>query len=198
MKLKQVLAALAAAGLMISVPAQAGWKLVDHAKAVKVAKGRLTVTAGEDWNRSPYRPIKAAEVWTLDGDNLNELYFVSGLAPGLPLFQQLDKKNNPLPKLSSTMELTDIPDFYESSIRVALHTSLFEVDKVEPQTFAGHSGIKFSFHYSVENSPIVRKGLAAATLVDGQLYMISFVAPSIYYYDRDAPKAEAIIASAAI
>jgi len=184
--------------MLAAAPAQAGWKLVEHAKAVKVAKGKHSVTPYEDWNRNTDRPIKKGEVWTLDGAVLNELYFVSGLAAGETLFRDLDKKENPLPKLGSSILLSDIPDFYESSSRVALKTSLFEIGTVEPTTFAGQQGIKFTFNYGVQDSPVIRKGVAAATLVNGQLHMITFIAPTIYYFDRDAPKAEAIVASATL
>ena len=182
----------------LAVPAQAGWKLIEHNKQVNVGKGALAVTPGESWNRSPLRPIKKGEVWTIDGQNLNELYLVSGLAPSETLFRDIDKKNRPLPALNAKMLLTDIPDFYESSSRIVLQTSLFETETAKPITFAGRPGIEFTFHYGVKDSPIIRKGIAAATLVNGQLYLISFVAPSIYYFDRDRPKAEAIFASAKI
>jgi len=178
------------------LPAHAAWKLVTRGQPVEVAKGKLSVTPGEDWNRSTSRPVKKSEVWTLDGGPLNELYFVSGLAPGETLFKDRDKKKNPLPRMGANMLLTDIPDFFESSTRIALQTSLFEVDRMEPTIFAGHPGIAFSFSYGIQQSPVVRKGIAAATLVDGQLYLISFIAPAIYYFDRDLPKAQAVIASA--
>lgn len=177
-------------------PAQAGWKLVEKTKVIKVAKSKLSVTPGENWNRNSSRPIKKGEVWTLDGVGLNEVYFVSGLAAGETLFKELDKKNNPLPKLGSSVSLTDIPEFYESSVRVALQTSLFEIEKVEPVSFAEQQGIRFSFNYGVKDSPIIRKGMAQAALVNGQLHLIAFVAPTIHYFERDLPKAEALMASA--
>lgn len=178
--------------------AQAGWKLVEQAQAVKVAKGRLSVTPGEKWNRNTARPIKKGEVWTLDGPALNELYFVSGLIGGETLFKDVNKKVQPLPAMSGSMVLADIPEFYESSTRIALGTSLFEFGTVEPISFSGHDGIRFEFSYQVKNSPVTRKGVAAATLVNGQLYLISFIAPSIHYFDHDRAKADAIIASAKI
>ena len=198
MKLTKFLVGAVAIGLFAAGPADAGWKLVDHAKQVKVAKGKLRVTPGESWNRDTHRPIKQGEIWTLDGTGLNELYFVGGLAEGMTLFPDVDKKHNPLPTLKKSMLLTDIPDFYESSTRVALKTSLFEIEKVEPATFVGKPGISFTFRYGVEESPVLRKGIAHATLVDGNLYMITFIAPSLFYYDRDLAKAEAIMDSATL
>lgn len=190
-------AALAVASLPAS-PALAGWKLSPHGAATAVARGRLKVTPGEDWNRSSARPIKKGEVWTLDGQTLNELYFVSGLIAGETLFRDVDKKNRPLPKLRNGMDLTDIPEFFESSGRIALGTSVFTVSAVEPMQFAGRPGVKFTFEYAVEGSALIRKGVAAGTLVDNQLFLISFTAPAIHYFDRDRAKVEAILASAKI
>lgn len=198
--MKRLLGIVGAAALCATAaaPVQAAWTLVRQAAPVKIAKSRLTVTPSEDWNRDAFRPIKQGELWTRDGGGLNELYFVSGLSAGETLFKDFDPKNNPLPKFAGSMSLADIPDFYESSSRVAMRTSLFTIDTVEPIRFAGRPGIKFTFDYALRSSPVTRKGIAAATLVDGQLHMITFVAPSIHYFERDKAKAEAIIASATL
>jgi hypothetical protein len=177
-------------------PALAGWKLVPHGTAAKVAKGTLTVTPGEDWNRSTSRIIDKGETWTLDGPSLNDLYFVSGLAPGETLFKDAAKKDRPLPMMGAAMQLTDIPDFVESSIRVTLDTSAFQITNVQPAQFAGHPAVKFTYDYSMASSTLPHRGLAIGTVVNNQLYLINFAAPALYYFDRDAPKVEAIMASA--
>lgn len=182
----------------VSTPTQAKWNLVESGKQTKVAKGGLQVTPGQRWNCQTGRPIKNSEIWTLDGVGLNELYFVSGLEPGMTLFRDLSKKENPLPTFQAGAGLTEIPEFYESSVRVQLQTSLFETKSVEPTKFADRPGIKFQFEYGVKDSPLIRKGVAVGTLIDGKLHMIVFVAPALHYFDRDLPKAERIIASAKI
>jgi hypothetical protein len=198
--MKRVCAALVALALVAAplAPAWAGWKLIDGGTPVAVAKGALTVTAGQDWNRWTVRPIKKGEVWTLDGVNLNELYFVSGLAPGETLFRNVNKKERPLPTLGASLQLTDIPEFVESSTRIALNTSVFELKDVQPTTFAGHQGVRFSYEYAVEGTPLLRRGLGAGTVADGQLHLIVYTAPALYFYDRDVAKVEAIIASATL
>lgn len=189
-----------ALGLALAIgsttPALAGWKLVPHGTAVKVAKGTLSVTPGDDWNRWTGHPIDKGESWTLDGMSLNELYFVSGLAPGETLFKDAAKKDAPLPPLRAAMQLTDIPDFVESSIRIRLDTSAFQVTNVQPVTLGGHPAVKFTYEYAVAASTLRRKGIAVGTIVNNQLYMINFAAPALFYFDRDAPKVEAMMASA--
>lgn len=181
-----------------ATPVLAGWRLIEAGSPVAVAKSRLRVTAPQDWNRWSVRPIKKGEVWTLDGLNLNELYFVAGLAEGETLFRNAQKKDRPLPAFRATTQLTDIPEFVESSTRIALNTSVFEMQGVEPTTFAGHPGVRFTYQYAVDGSPLIRKGLGVGTVVNGQLHLVVFTAPELYYFDRDAPNVEAIIASATI
>jgi hypothetical protein len=196
MKRYQLIAAALALAAVPAAPALAGWKLAVQNAPVAIAKSKLTVTPAEQWNRSSVRPIRNSETWTIDGARLNELYFVSGLLPGQPLYREADKKNRPLPKLGAAMQLTDIPEFVESSMRVRLNTSVFRVTGVEPAKFLGRDGVRFTYEYAAAGTTLTIKGLAAATLVGNQLHLITFNAPAVYYFDRDRPKAEAIIASA--
>lgn len=198
MQFQRTLFAAAALAVLPLTPALAGWKLAPGGAPVAVAKGTLTVTPGEHWSKSSYRPIKKSEVWTIDGLTLNELYFVSGLAAGEPLFREFDKKNNPLPKMNAAMQLTDVPEFFESSARIAMNTSLFEVTSVAPAKLGGYDAVKFSYRYSSQGSTLMRQGMATGTVVKGQLYLINFAAPAIHYFARDTAKAEAIMASARI
>lgn len=178
-----------------AVPASAGWKVVPASEATQVAKSALTVTPTVDWNRNSSRPVKQSEVWTLDGTTLNELYFVGGLAEGQTLMREVDKKANPLPKLKSTLLATEIPEFFEGTLRTALGTSVFEIENVEPATFAGQPGVKFAFSFATQGDALVRKGIASGAMIGGKLYLMSFIAPSIHYFDRDRAKAEALFAS---
>jgi len=181
---------------MTATPAFAGWKLMPKGEQTPILTGVLKVTPEDDWNRWSSHPMKKGEVWTLDGVTLNELYFVAGLAPGETLYKDVRKKDAPLPKMRAGMDLTEIPEFYESSNRIALNTSVFEVTDVQPAQLAGNPAVRFSFHYAVQGSTLMRKGQVTAALVQDKLYLISFIAPAIHYFDRDLPKAEAIMASA--
>ena len=198
--MKRLSAILAAAALIAApvAPAVAGWKLIEAQAPVAVGKSSMTVTPGQKWNRWSARPVKQSEVWTRDGVNLNELYFVTGLPAGMTLYKDNQKKERPLPVLSKTLDLTDIPEFYESSTRLVLGTSVFEMTSVEPAKMGTHDAVKFEFSYAVEGSPLKRKGMAIGTMVKGQLYLISFLAPETHFFDRDRAEVEAIMASVVI
>lgn len=195
--MKKLTAALLGVALVAApaAPALAGWKLVEKGESVKVAKGPMYATPGHDWNKWSVRPIKQGEIWTLDGTTLNEVYFVSDLDAGETLFRDANKKEAPLPKFSASMGLTDIPEFVESSTRLALNTSVFEMTNIEPTQLAGHQAVRFTYEYSVEGSALKRKGLGVGTIVGGKLQLVTFVAPETYFYERDLPKVEAIIGS---
>lgn len=192
-----MLAALVLASLP-AAPAVAGWKLLSQGAAAKVGKSTLTVTPSRHWNRNSARPVPKGEVWTIDGPLLNELYFVSGLVPGETLYRDVNRKERPLPQFRATMQLTDIPELFESSNRLALQTPLFRITTTEPVRFAGRDGVKFTYEYSVAGSSLARKGVATATIANGQLHLISFTAPALYYFDRDRAAAEAVMASATL
>lgn len=181
---------------LTAAPGQAGWKAVAAGQGAPVAKSALTVTPAEPWNRWTVKPIPKGEVWTLDGTALNELYFVTGLVPGETLFRDNRKKDRPLPKLAAAAQLTDLPEFFESSQRIVLDTSMFELTGSEPAKLAGRDAIRFSYRYAVQGSSLVRKGFAVATLVNGQLTLIAFNAPETFFFERDRPKVEAIMNSA--
>jgi hypothetical protein len=188
---------LVAAALVLTVvmaaPALAAWKLAAHGEATAIAGSALRVTPGEDWNRAAHKPNRKSEMWSLDGPSLNELTFVAGLAPGETLDDDAD---SPLPQMGSDMQPSDIPEFFASSQRLSLGTSTFRITVAEPTEFAGNPGVRFAFAFTAGGSTLARRGIAKATIVDNKLYLISFVAPAAYYFDRDAHKAEVIMDSA--
>jgi len=196
MKLVGRVLVAAAVAMTPVAAAHAGWKMVDHGVAVQVAKSKLTVLPAEDWNRSSHRAGPKGETWSLDGPGINELYFLSGLAPTETVFKDADKKNKPLPPMGANLQLNEVPEFFESSIRVSYNTSLFEVTEVKPMRFLDQDGVRFTYEFAAQDNPMRYKGVAEATLIKGKLYLISFTAPTLYFFDRDSAKAEAIMASA--
>lgn len=191
-----LLASFAALVSLVAVPADAAWKLAKQSKTTTIAKSELQVRPEDDWNRNTYPPIAKSELWTIDGTSLNQLYFVTGLRQGETLFYDRNRNENPLPKMADGLLLAEIADFFESSVRISWETSLFEVTSMQPIEFAGNQGLRFTFDLGFQSSTVPRKGVVAATLVNGKLYMISFVAPNLHYYDDGLPKFEAVVRSA--
>lgn len=191
-------AAAFAALLLAAQPAIAGNSLVAPGARVLVAKSTLAVTPASEWNKLGARPGRNSESWTLDGDGLNEITFYGGIADGRTLFREVDKRNRPLPKVSSTMLITDIPALLESSYRIALDTPLMTITSVEPDIFAGAKGVRFNYSYTRPGDDIRRMGEARAAMIGGQLYMATYEAPALYYFDRDLAAFRQIAESATL
>lgn len=192
--MRKMMAAAAAAALA-ATPVLA-YKLVPHGGAVQVAKSALTVTPAIDWNRMQARPGRNAEAWTLDGLALNELTFYGGIEDGKTLFREVDKKDKPLPRFSATMLAPDVVQLFGSSYRLAGGSALFEVRRVEPATFAGAPGFRFGYAFTLEGDKVKRLGEATGAIVGGKLYMVTYEAPAIHYFERNLADYRAIAASA--
>jgi len=185
-----------ATALMAAVPAYAGNTLIAPGTRVAVAKSTMTVVPDREWNKMGFRPGPSVEDWTIDGGILNDVVFYGGIADGATLFREADKRNKPLPRFSSTMLLTDVSALLEGSYRAAAVVPLMTIDSVEPADFVGSKAVRFTYSFLRANSDVRRKGEAYAAIVSGKLYMITYEAPVLYYFDRDLEAFRRIAASA--
>ncbi len=195
---KKILILVIIAMTMATTPAMSGYKLMPAGKPVLVAKSGMSVTPGQPWNRLGARVGRNAESWTLDGLTLNDMTFYGGIANDTTLFREVDKKNAPLPRFSSTMLIPDVVQLFEASYRVANGTSLMSIDSIEPAPFAGKSGFRFTYNFTLQNEEVKRLGEARGAIVDGRLFMMTFEAPIIHYFANDVGAFRAIADSAVI
>ncbi len=187
------------AGLLLATtPAIAAYRLMPAGREQAVGKLGLKVTPPDDWNRLGSKIGRNAESWTLDGLPLNDLSFYAGIEDGKTLFREVDRRNRPLPRFAKSMLPTDIVALFEGSYRVAAGTSLFTIGEVAPATLAGRPGIRFGYSFVQQDEEVRRLGEATAAVIDGRLYLISFEAPAIHYYDRDIGAYRTLVASARI
>ena len=180
----------------LATSAIAGNSLVPAGRAVTVARSARTITPDRAWNRMGARPGRNSESWTLDGDGLNDVTFYGGIDDDRTLFRETDKHVRPLPRFRATMLLTDIPALFEASYSIALDTPTMAVQSIAPSTFLGNKGIRFTFSFTRPREDVRRKGEAMATVIHGRLYLVSFVAPAVFYHDRDIGAYHAIVAGA--
>lgn len=184
--------------LLISVaPSLSANDLRDSGKVAFVAKSTMSVKPLRPWNTLSLRPGKNAEIWTLDGEQLNSVIFFGGIAPGAPLFKERNKKREPLPKMRKDTLLLDLPELLEGTIRAYNNISIFSVTSSDPAKFLGRDAIRFNYTYT-DNDELPRLGEAIATIVDGKLYMISFEAPRLHYFDRALEDYRTLVSTASI
>ena len=181
--LVKLAAPLALAAALAPVPAAAAWRLVEAGDTRKVARSDLRVTAPEDWNRATERSTSRSEIWTQDGIALSELSFFAKIKDGETLFKRNQRKRNPLPEFDKDMLPTDLVEWYEDTANIVLGGSLFEIVEVAPATLGGHPAVHFRYSYTGGDN-VARLGEARAAIIDEKLYLISFEAPRLHYFDR--------------
>ncbi len=170
-------------------------KLREKGVRVAVAESAVSVAPSRDWNRLSGKIGKNTESWTLDGGQLNDVTFYASIAPGSPLVKERSKKKEPLPKFTETTLLVEVPELLETTYRAYKNIGSFAVNLTEPVKFLGHDGVRFTYTYT-DQDELTRKGEARAAIIKGKLYMISFDAPRLHFFDRSISDFHALVESA--
>ena len=123
--------------------------------------------------------------------------FFGGVEPGSPLVRELDKKRAPLPKFTSATLLVEIPELLEGTYRAYKQIGGFTVTGSRPDRFLGRDGIYFTYEYT-DSDELPRKGEARAVLIARKLYMVTFDAPRLHYFDRTLPDVRALVETATL
>lgn len=178
-------------------PAVAGNRLIAANAPVSVAGSAFSVTPARTWNKLGARPGRGAEVWTLDGPALNEITFYGAIQTDRPIFREVDRRNRPLPRFSSTMLLTDVPALLENSYRAGRGVTVYTTDRVEPTRFGGQNGVRFEYSFT-DGDEVRRRGEAYGALVNGRLYLITYEAPVIHYFDASLEGYRQVVGSITI
>lgn len=170
--------------LSMSVPALPN-SLVSPGPVSKIAKSRITATPDSEWNKLSLKPGKKVEIWTLDGSDLNQVIFFGGVEAGQPLFKEADKKRAPLPKVSKNMLVTDIPALLEATYRTRGMVNRMDIETQEPDQLNGIQGIKFTYRFVKDEDDVERRGEAFGAVKSGALFIVSYEAPALYFFERD-------------
>lgn len=178
-----VISAIWMVALLVTPSGAQAHKLRAKGEAVQVADTPLTIIPGRDWNRLDMRMGKQTESWTLDGEQLNDVTFYAGIEPGTPLVRERSKKREPLPKFSSSTLLVEVPELLETTYRSYKQIAAFRILDVSPSRFLERDGVVFSYEF-VDQDELTRRGEAYAAIIGDRLYMISFDAPRLHYYER--------------
>lgn len=159
--------------------------LVSPGPTAKIARSSVSAAPAGEWNRLSRSEGKNVEVWTRDGDSLNKVTFIGGVGLGQTLYKERNKKEAPLPTLADNMLIADIPVVLESTYRSQYQVNRMSIDSQEITTVNGHQAIRFTYTFVRNEDEVTRKGEAVGAIVDKKLYLFSYEAPSIYYFDKD-------------
>lgn len=155
----------------------------ESGKLTEIGDSGISVVPPRDWNRLDIKPGKYAETWTLDGELLNDVTFYGGVISGQPLVRERSKKHEPLPKFRGDALLIEIPELLEGTYRAYKRIGSFELTNSTPKKFLGQDGVEFTYTYTDQDG-LPRNGEAKATIIGKKLYMVTFDAPRLHYFDR--------------
>jgi hypothetical protein len=195
--LPRMIATLVAAHLLLVATAAPAHKLRLRGEAVAVAGSTVTVTPSRDWNTLSRKVGKNTETWTVDGEQLNDVTFFAGIPAGMPLVRERSKKRDPLPKFTKTTLLVEIPELLEGTYRTYKNSGSFRLLSSEPGRFLGKDGVSFAYEF-IDVDELTRRGEALAAIIDDKLYMITFEAPRLNYFDAMASDFRALASSAVL
>ncbi len=181
---------------LLTIPAAvSAHKLIKPGANSDIAKGAFATSPTIEWNRLSTKEGKYQEIWTLDGDSLNKVTFFGGVPEGQPLFKEQDKKHAPLPKVTTGMLITDIPALLENTYRAQRRTNNMSIGEQKPSMIDGRSGIRFQYTFISADDEVERKGEAYAAVIDGRLFLVTYEAPGLYFFDKDLAEFRTIASS---
>jgi hypothetical protein len=166
------------------------------AKFSLVGPGRVemddayTVDSRVAWNKTS---DGKAQIWTVDGPQLQRLTFVNGLDDGDPLFEIKGDKAENMPRYDAAMTPLEVRELIEAGLRVSGANQL-ETHNFRPETFGSIPGYRFEFSFALE-SGLENEGTVIGAKMDGKLYLILYTGTRFYYYGKQKDDVERLIDS---
>ena len=135
------------------------------------------------------------EIWTQYGTGLDQLVFYAGVEAGETLLR--GRIGRDLPPFRSDMTPTEIVELFETMLVRGAKARMLERREITTARFGDRDGFRFRLSFAFDDD-VDREMLAWATVVDGELYAIAWVATRLYYFERTLPEVRHIVASARI
>ncbi len=164
---------------------------------------RMTVQVSQAWNKiSPPGAAQPYQTWTQEGIPLDELRLWAGVRPQQALV------NMPAGAVPATGKARRVPTFVVGmqpdqlvhlfETMYALDGSIVTMTRVEPDTFAGHKGVRFEFSVVRRSDDVQLSGIGWVAVHKDELFAATFTAPHLAFFGRLRPMAESLIKTARI
>lgn len=184
---RRIAAALLLA-LLLAGCASSGRPLVEPGP--NPAGGKLMIDSEMEWTRMSTLRF---QLWTIDGELLNRLYLIPGVREREYIFlgrRQTNRRPDG-PFFQPGMRADEQRDLILDGLRAAGAVNLVATN-LRPVDFGGREGLRFEFSMANEEG-LKYQGMAAAFEHERQLALALFLAPSEYYYPRDAAKVDRML-----
>ena len=166
----------------------------------EVAVENLTVTASDGaWNKAPDTMtgslVDGSEMWTRDGLLLDRLILIPGVANGGTLFESASEALV-YPEYKSGMLPNEIVELTQSSLaKLTGNEAVVETSGLRPHRLGEQRAIMFDMTVTTSEGPRLQ-GRALAFINNDELYLITYIATAIFYFDKHWDEALAIMESA--
>jgi len=177
----------------------AGCAAIVKVEGDQTLNNKLAVKLPEAWNRLNY-PGQPYEVWTQEGASIDQLRFWAALPAGKQIVTlpptPMGEKPPRVPTFTGNMAPDELVSLFE--IMYAADGSQVKITKIEPGSFAGTRGVQFEFLVTMKKTDLQVRGRGWAAVRNNELYAATYTAPDLAFFKRLAPKAEAVVKTAAI
>jgi hypothetical protein len=172
-----------AATMLLAAACSSGGPLVTPGP--NPAGGDLRIDSEMEWTRFSER---RSQWWTMDGQQLNLLYLIPAVRPGEYIFlgRRQTTRRPDGPFFRPGMRADEVRDLIVDGLLAAGLVGV-QVHDLRPDDFGGREGLRFEMSMSNQQG-LKYQGMAAAFEHDERLALALFLAPSEYYYPRDAAK----------
>ena len=181
---------------------------VQRMQGEQVVNDSLIVDVGESWNKvSDPWDVDPYDTWTQEGVPLDHLRFWGGVRPGQALMTRAalftraaDAKDPRVPTFRPGLGPEKLVSLFEELYATA---GTVNITRVEPTVFAGQKGVRFEFTLERRRDDLSMRGVGwVAVRPDPtwgeELYAATFVAPTLAFFDRLLPRAEAVVKTARV
>jgi hypothetical protein len=151
---------------------------------------------GDLYTVEPQIPWSAAksgkyEIWTVDGELLQQIQFVSGVDNGEPLFR--GKGEHEKQSFKKSMSVSEIVELVMDGMAVEGDRKL-EAKNLKPFPFGGKPGFRFELYFVTQNG-LENAGLVVGSVIRDKLYLIKYTGARAHYFPKYKDHVERIIQS---
>jgi hypothetical protein len=175
-----------------------GCAQVSHVASGEVTlRERLVVTVDKPWNQFERGLGDDTPTWTQDGITVDSLRFYVGLKDGALLAPTPSEPKGQKPlAFKATMQTNEVVALFEGLY--SRGGSTFVLDRLGPTPFAGGAGFRFEFSSIRKEDDVRLRGIGWGTVRNGELFVVTYTAPRLAFFERHVGSAEAIAKSARI
>ncbi|HYA65141.1 MAG TPA: hypothetical protein VEE84_00530 [Burkholderiaceae bacterium] len=147
----------------------------------QVVSDQLVVSLDGPWNQ--FNRGVDVPTWTVEGLAVDQLRFFIGIKDGDPIAKRPKGASEQRPlTFHSTMKAHEVVALFQG-----LYTqdgSTFTLDGIEPVTFIGESGFKYTYTVLRRSDDVRLSGVGYGAVHNGELTVIDYSAPRLGFFPR--------------